>query len=139
MKIDGGCHCGQTTYSAEIDPEAIKVCHCTDCQRSSGAPYRHVAMVPAENFSLTSGQTKTYFKIAESGARRAVVFCPDCGTQLYGTSDEANPAMLSLRVGTARQRGELRPKLQIWRRSALSWADDLASVDATPLQGSMFD
>ena len=29
MKIDGGCHCGNITYSAEIDPENVGMCHCT--------------------------------------------------------------------------------------------------------------
>ena len=25
MKIDGGCHCGDITYEAEIDPEKVGV------------------------------------------------------------------------------------------------------------------
>ncbi|BAL76446.1 hypothetical protein S23_32430 [Bradyrhizobium cosmicum] len=32
MQIDGQCHCGQINFEAEIDPEAISVCHCRDCQ-----------------------------------------------------------------------------------------------------------
>lgn len=36
MKIDGGCHCGAITYEAEIDPNSVAVCHCTDCQTLSG-------------------------------------------------------------------------------------------------------
>jgi hypothetical protein len=32
MKIDGRCHCGYIAYEAEIDPENVLVCHCTDCQ-----------------------------------------------------------------------------------------------------------
>ena len=23
MKIDGGCHCGKITYTAEVDPEKV--------------------------------------------------------------------------------------------------------------------
>ena len=40
MKIDGGCHCGYITYTAEIDPETSGLCHCTDCQTLSGSAFR---------------------------------------------------------------------------------------------------
>jgi hypothetical protein len=36
MKIDGACHCGYITYVAEIDPDNVGLCHCTDCQRPRG-------------------------------------------------------------------------------------------------------
>ena len=37
MKIQGGCHCGKISYEAEIDPEKVAICHCTDCQSGSGS------------------------------------------------------------------------------------------------------
>jgi hypothetical protein len=40
MKIDGGCHCGDITYTVEIDPESAGICHCTDCQTFSGSAFR---------------------------------------------------------------------------------------------------
>ena len=36
MKVTGSCHCGQITYEAEVDPETVRVCHCTDCQKLTG-------------------------------------------------------------------------------------------------------
>jgi hypothetical protein len=38
MKIDGRCHCGFITFKAEIEPEKVWLCHCTDCQRSRDPP-----------------------------------------------------------------------------------------------------
>ena len=32
MNVTGGCHCGQITYEAEVDPTTVRVCHCSDCQ-----------------------------------------------------------------------------------------------------------
>jgi hypothetical protein len=29
MKIDGRCHCGEITFEAEVDPDALNICHCT--------------------------------------------------------------------------------------------------------------
>jgi hypothetical protein len=42
--------------------------------------------------------------------------------------------LFNIRVGTARQRAELRPKSQGWCRSALDWAMDLRSVTQFPKQ-----
>ena len=41
MKVDGRCHCGSSPYEAEIDPEKVAICHCTDCQTLDriGVPY----------------------------------------------------------------------------------------------------
>jgi hypothetical protein len=44
MKIDRRCHCGYITYEAEIDPEKVMICHCTDCQTLSGPAFRTVAL-----------------------------------------------------------------------------------------------
>jgi len=40
----------------------------------------------------------------------------------------AEPERYNLRVGTIRQRRELRPQTQSWCRSALAWVMDLDSV-----------
>jgi len=39
-----------------------------------------------------------------------------------------------LRVGTIRQRADLRPKVQQWCRSSLDWAMDLSSLPQFPKQ-----
>jgi hypothetical protein len=78
----------------------------------------------------------TYVKIAASGARRAQVFCPECGSQIYA-ADVENPAYLSIRTGTARQRAALVPKSQIWCRSALSWVTNIAAIKAIAEQSPL--
>ena len=50
MKIDGRCHCGYICYEAEIDPETVAICNCTDCQTLSGSAFRTV--VPTEKGSF---------------------------------------------------------------------------------------
>jgi hypothetical protein len=40
MKIDGHCHCGRITFEAEVDPNTITICHCTDCQMLTGSAFR---------------------------------------------------------------------------------------------------
>ena len=135
MKIQGGCHCGDITYEAEIDPEKVRICHCTDCQRISGTAFRVSVGTPEGNFTLLSGSPRAYVKRAESGARRAQVFCPGCGTQIYATAADAEgPRVLNLRTGTIDQRAALTPKSQVWRRSALAWLGGIDSLPAKDMQ-----
>jgi hypothetical protein len=124
MRLDGGCHCGAITYEATADPERTSICHCTDCQTLTGTAFRVTIQVPEQDFTLTRGTPKIYVKLADSGAKRAQAFCADCGTPLYATSIGEGPKTYGVRVGTARQRNELKPKRQIWHRSALPWLPD---------------
>jgi hypothetical protein len=58
MKIDGACHCGKLAYQAEIDPDRVGVCHCTDCQVLSGSAFSVFVPAPAASFSLRGGEPK---------------------------------------------------------------------------------
>lgn len=128
MKIDGACHCGFISFEAEVDPERTTVCHCSDCQTLSGAPYRASVATAPDRFRLLSGELSVYVKTAESGAKRVQAFCPKCGSPLYATALEDPSANLNIRVGVIRQRDELVPKRQLWGRSRQNWADDLAAI-----------
>lgn len=128
MKIDGGCHCGAIQYEAEIDPAMVDVCHCTDCQAISGAPYRVVVEAPSETFKLLKGEPKRYIKTADSGNKRVQAFCPNCGSPIYASSVENSPPRYNLRLGTIRQRAMLVPQRQQWCRSAMPWAMNLEQL-----------
>ena len=52
MRVDGSCHCGAITYEAEVDPEKVMICHCTDCQTLSGSSFRTVALTAEGSFRL---------------------------------------------------------------------------------------
>ena len=127
MKLEGSCHCGDITFEAEIDAGAVRICHCTDCQTLTGSAYRVTVQTPVGGFLLRSGTPKIYTKIAESGNKRAHAFCPNCGTPIYST-DLHGPGTYGIRVGTLKQRRELRPRRQIWYRSALPWVIDISDV-----------
>ena len=128
MKIDGRCHCGYITYEAEVDPDSVAICHCTDCQTLTGSAFRVVVPAASDRFKLLTGKPKTYIKTAESGAKRPQAFCPECGTSIYSASVGEGPQTLMVRVGTIRQRAQLRPTAQYWCRSAQDWVTDLASI-----------
>ena len=59
MKVDGHCHCSAITFEAEVEPDALTICHCTDCQTLTGSAFRINIPAPAEHFVLR-GTPKTY-------------------------------------------------------------------------------
>jgi len=129
MKIHGSCHCGAVTFEGEVDPEKASICHCTDCQISTGSAFRTNIPVAAANFRMLSGQVTNYIKTtAESGNPRVQAFCPKCGTPIYSTSPGENPAAYIVRIGTLRERGELMPKSQNWFRSSQPWLNGMAAL-----------
>jgi hypothetical protein len=128
MKVNGSCHCGRIQYEAEVDPERVSLCHCTDCQTLSGSPYRASVPAPAATFRLLSGKPKAYVKIAESGSRRRHAFCPDCGAPVSSSDDSDHPPSYSLRIGCLAQRAQLAPKRRIWCKSEVPWSQDVRAV-----------
>jgi hypothetical protein len=134
MRIDGRCHCAFITYEADVDPEKVMICHCTDCQTLTGTAFRTVALTRKGGFKLLSGELKTYVRTGESGARRPQAFCPECGSPIYSTSEGDGPKIYSIRVGTSRQRQELLPRGQIWWRSAQPWIADVGSLPKSETQ-----
>jgi hypothetical protein len=133
MRIDGSCHCGNIQFEADIDPAAVSVCHCADCQQLTGAAYRVNVRVKKQYLKLT-GDVKHYVKTAESGNKRRQGFCPECGTPIYSTTDDADPQEFGLRVGTIRQRAQLPPQRQGWCRSAMPWAMNIEALPKTATQ-----
>jgi hypothetical protein len=126
MKVHGHCHCGAISFTAEVDPAKVIVCHCEDCQTISGAPFRAVVPAPAAQFSL-HGQPRRYVKVAASGNRRVQAFCGECGTQLFA-ADPENPQSYNLRLGCIAERAQLVPQVQVWGQSAMPWLPQLAEL-----------
>jgi len=132
MQIDGACHCGQISLTAEVDPSRVTLCNCADCQIQSGAPFRAIVAAPIESFTLR-GQPRSYVKVADSGNRRAQMFCPECGTPLFAIARE-NATTVNIRPGCVRQRADLVPTAQIWRQSAMPCLADLQRIPGSARQ-----
>jgi hypothetical protein len=118
MKIDGQCHCGKVTYVAEIDPGQVTLCHCTDCQALTGTAFRTTVSARREDLQIT-GAPALYVKTGDSGAKRLHYFCPTCASPLFSAGEGAE--VWGIRWGGIRQRDQLGPTRQIWRRSAAPW------------------
>jgi len=132
MTIHGSCHCGDIVFEAEVDPSRAVICHCTDCQMMSGGPYRSIVSAKELTFRLLQGEPKPYFKVGDSGNRRELCFCANCGSHIYATSVVEDvpkgQRMLSIRTGLLREVARLVPQVQVWCQSKVPWAQDIAGL-----------
>jgi hypothetical protein len=126
MIVDGSCHCGAIRYQADVNPDTSIICHCTDCQTISGAPFRVNVAASTRTLQVT-GEPKTYTKRGDSGAEVTTAFCGTCGAALYSGKGEA-PKFVFLRLGAIRQRADLPPKAQGFCTSAMPWAMDITGI-----------
>ena len=122
IDVNGNCHCGNINIQAKVRKNEVRACHCTDCQKISGAPVRAVAIAYAEEIKII-GKPKEYIKKADSGNERIQAFCPDCGTQLFATDMERK--LFNLRTGFLEQRDELKPETHVFTSSGLNWMLEL--------------
>jgi hypothetical protein len=117
--FSGGCACGSIRYVCAGAPIAMLNCHCSDCQRSSGAPFASGLILKVSDIEIT-GTPKTFSVRASSGALATRSFCPDCGSPLF-TRGEAAPGFTSIRFSTLDNPSEFQPMLDIWTSSAQPW------------------
>ena len=132
ITIHGACHCGAIAFEAEADPKRAVICHCTDCQTMSGGPYRSIVQVHEASFALLKGEPKLYFKTGDSGNRRELSFCANCGSHIYATSVvedvPAGQRMLGIRTGLLQEVEQLAPQVQVWCASRVPWAQDISGL-----------
>jgi hypothetical protein len=144
MKVTGGCHCGQITYEAEVDPATVRVCHCTDCQRLSGAVFRtNISSLPG-TFVLKSGTRRFTSRPpkAETSEHTPFVpnavhqFMPPCRGQTLRRSGCALAVSTSVRSLVHRRGkvGAARPCLGQWTSQA--WSGQIDNFDRSQQSGT---
>jgi hypothetical protein len=121
------------SFSLNARPLALNACHCTDCQKLTGATIFLVVLAPSEAFSST-GETQSYIKKADSGRELDIRRCPDCGTRLWH-HNLSNTALVFIAAGTLDDPSWVVPTSHIWvKRAAPSvlFQDDALVVDGAP-------
>ena len=116
MRVTGACQCGEIRYQAEVDPQAVGICHCTDCQRLKGSAYRVTVAALSGQFQLLTGEAKSYRKMGDSGRPSHQFFCGHCGSPMWRESADGE---IGLRLGCIDQRRAFAPTHQSFGKSAL--------------------
>ena len=119
--LTGGCLCGAVRYTISVPINELRACHCTACQKASGASGSVNAMIPSSGFKITKGTPKRFEAKADSGRTLYRYFCADCGSPLY-SQRATTPEMVSVRAGTMDRDQGWKITTNIWTKSARPWA-----------------
>jgi hypothetical protein len=118
--IEGGCACGAVRFKLSAPAMGVGVCHCLDCQKSSGGGPNYVALFPRDAFMLTKGEAKVYETKGDSGADIGRAFCPGCGTPLWSIPGPGTP-FYPVKLGALDDASGYMPSLHLYTDSAQPW------------------
>jgi len=130
---EGGCYCGSVRYEITGEPINQSICHCRDCQKSSGSASVAWIMLSRDEFSLTSGALKTV--AGKEGAER--LFCENCGTGIAYKNANILPGMIDIQTATLDQPEAYIPEMNIQLAEQISWekvAHKMPGFDRFPPQ-----
>jgi hypothetical protein len=127
MERTGTCLCGSLQVVVSGEPRFVNACHCTDCQRRSGAPMTSNAYFPSSKVQL-KGASRTYRRISAAGRWLDHNFCPDCGTTVCWTL-EALPNEHGVPVGLFNDPTFPAPHVVAWEQSKYAWFPDVPGAE----------
>jgi len=128
----GSCLCGDVQYIISVEPMAVRICWCKDCQKLAANGTVNM-LVPTASIRHT-GRLEGFVKTADSGDLMTRRFCPNCGTHIFSNS-ATRQDLTVVRAGTLFDPSSIQPTMNIWVSSAPSWAcinNNLASVEKQP-------
>jgi hypothetical protein len=119
--LNGGCLCGAIRFSIAAAVTELRACHCTSCQKVSGAGGTVNALVASKDFRMEKGSLKRYSAKADSGRMLHRYFCGNCGSHIYSQRD-VNPERMVVRAGTIENAPPMKLGAHIWTKSKRPWS-----------------
>lgn len=119
--FEGGCTCRQVRYRMTSRPLFVHCCHCSWCQRETGASFALNAMIEADRVELTAGAPEMVDTPSASGKGQKIWRCPKCRIAVWSNYSGAGDAVRFVRVGTLDEPGRVPPNIHIFTSSKQPW------------------
>ena len=116
--VTGHCLCGGVRFQIDAELRSARYCHCTRCQRRTGTGAAASAGFPASALTILSGEELIKAYTPDEGF--AKLFCSECGSALFGRSQE-NPEVMGVRLGVIDGDPGVRPTLRQYVAYAAVW------------------
>ena len=119
--FEGGCTCRAVRYRMTSAPMFVHCCHCTWCQRETGASFALNAMIEADRVVVLQGEPEVVSTPSNSGKGQKIARCPACRIALWSNYAGAGDALRFVRVGTLDQPDRVPPDIHIFTLSKQPW------------------
>ena len=113
---DGGCRCGALRFRVTAPPLLTMACHCTGCQRMTGAPYALSAAIATAGFAIIQGEPVIGGLRAAGGHN----FCPHCMSWVF-TRPAALDFFVNIRPTMLDDPSDFAPFLETYTSEKLAW------------------
>ncbi len=130
--LQGGCSCRAVRYRMLTAPMFVHCCHCTWCQRETGASFAMNAMIESDRVELTRGDVEVVDTPSNSGKGQRIARCPSCHVALWSNYGGAGEAIRFVRVGTLDEAFRLRPDIHIFTSTKQPWVVLSPEIPAVP-------
>jgi hypothetical protein len=115
--LTGGCLCGGVRFEIHSELESASYCHCTRCQRRTGAAASAQARVPAGGMRIVAGEELVRAYAPADGWSKC--FCGVCGSALW--SEDPASGSRGVRLGAFDSDPGVRPQWHQFVAYAASW------------------
>jgi hypothetical protein len=123
-------------YRVETRPLFVHCCHCTWCQRESGASFALNAMIESDRVTHLGAEPELVHTPSNSGLGQLVARCPACKVAVWSNYAGAGPVMRFVRVGTLDTPAVCPPDIHIFAASKQPW---LNLQDGAPVAEEYYD
>jgi len=91
-KISGSCLCGTVSFEIENNFENFQLCHCVQCQKTTGTAHASNLFTDPKYMTWHTGQDSIH-RFDVEGRRISNCFCQNCGSRVPAGSLDGNPAI----------------------------------------------
>jgi hypothetical protein len=119
--MEGGCTCRSVRYRMTTKPMFVHCCHCTWCQRETGAAFALNAMIEADRVEVLQGEVEVVNTPSNSGKGQKITRCTKCRIALWSNYSGAGDAVRFVRVGTLDEPGRFPPDIHIFTSTKQPW------------------
>ena len=134
--LEGGCACSHVRYKMEASPLIVHCCHCSWCQRQSGAAFAVNALIEADRVEVLQGEVLNTTVETLGGSGQRIARCPKCKVAVWSeylvVMGGAPDAIYFIRVGTLDTPDLLPPDIHIYTTTKQPWVvlpPDALAVD----------
>ena len=97
LPLTGGCGCGAVRFEIDAPLVSASYCHCTRCQRRTGAAASANARLAPGSFRIVAGEEHVRAWAPEGGFEKA--FCGLCGSALFSRNPASDDFAAGVRLG----------------------------------------
>ncbi len=133
----GGCDCGHVRYQVNRQPIYVHCCHCSWCQRESGAAFALNAMVESSEVALLAGSPVLIDTPSPSGRGQKIARCPQCQVAVWSHYSGLGELLSFIKVGTLDDVNNMPPDIHIFTSTKQDWL--VIPDDGTPVYEKYYD